>query len=52
MSSHPIILGTNYLIENKLVLDFSELSAVPKTANGYCLKKTTVLPSSRNNRLG
>jgi hypothetical protein len=46
MSSHPIILGTNYLIENKLVLDFNELSAVPKTANVYCLKRTTVLPSS------
>ena len=36
MSSHPIILGTTYLIENKLVLDLSEMSA----ANMYYLKKT------------
>ena len=42
MSSHSIIVGTNYLIENKLVIDFSEMSAVQKTANAYCLKRTTV----------
>ena len=46
MSSHPIILGTNYWIENKIVIYFSEMSAVPKTANVYCLKRNTVLPSS------
>ncbi|CAG2192419.1 unnamed protein product [Mytilus edulis] len=44
MSSHPIILGTNYLIANKMVIDFSEMSAVPKTSNVYCTKRTTILP--------
>ena len=46
MSSHPIILGTEYLIQNKMVLDFNKLSAIPRTANISCMKRTTVPPNS------
>ena len=39
LSLHPIILGTNYLIENKLVLDFSELCRCTKNCERVLLEK-------------
>ncbi|VDI06701.1 Hypothetical predicted protein [Mytilus galloprovincialis] len=52
MSSHPIILGTNYLIANKMVIDFSEMSAVPKTSNVYLYKKDNDFTTYRDNYMG
>ena len=46
LSSHPIILGTNYLMENKMVLDFSQMTAVPKKAKVYCTKRITIMPNT------
>ena len=46
LSSHPIILGTNYLMENKMVLDFSQMTAFPKKAKVYCTKRTVIMPNA------
>jgi hypothetical protein len=46
MSFHPVILGTEYLIQNKVVLDFSKLTITSKTSNISCVKRTTIPPNS------
>ncbi|CAG2215885.1 unnamed protein product [Mytilus edulis] len=45
-SSHPLILGTSYLISKKIVLDFSSLSVSNKTAKVKLQKHVTVDPNS------
>ena len=46
MSSNPIILGTEYLTENKVILDFSNKTPVLLNSNIYCTKRTTIPPNS------
>ena len=46
MSSNPIILGTEYLTENKVILDFSNKTPVSLNSNIYCTKRTTLPPNS------
>ena len=46
MSSNPIILGTEYLTENKVILDFSNKTPVSLNSNIYCTKRTTIPPNS------
>jgi hypothetical protein len=48
MSSNPIILGTEYLTENKVILDFSNKMPVSLNSNIYCTKRTTIPPNSEN----
>ncbi|CAC5414435.1 unnamed protein product [Mytilus coruscus] len=45
-SSHPLILGTSYLISKKIVLDFSSLSVSNKTAKVKLQKHVIVDPNS------
>jgi hypothetical protein len=42
MSSNPIILGTEYLTENKIILDFSNKTPISLNSNIYCTKRTTI----------
>ena len=46
MSSNPIILGTEYLTENNIILDFSNKTPVSLNSNIYCTKRTTIPPNS------
>ena len=46
MSSNPIILGTEYLTENTVILDFSNKTPVSLNSNIYCTKRTTIPPNS------
>jgi hypothetical protein len=46
MSSNPTILGTEYLTENKVILDFSNKTPVLLNSNIYCTKRTTIPPNS------
>ena len=45
-SSHPLILGTNFLISKKIVLDFSQMSMSSKTVNVKSQKHFTVKPNT------
>ena len=45
-TSHPFILGTSYLINNKITIDFGNLNVLQKCANVRCRKRVTVDPHS------
>jgi hypothetical protein len=45
MSSNPIILGTEYLTENKVIFDYSNRTPVSLNSNIYCTKCTTIPPN-------
>ena len=45
-TSHPFILGTSYLIDNKITIDFGNLNVLQKCANVRCRKRVTVDPHS------
>ncbi|CAG2215851.1 unnamed protein product [Mytilus edulis] len=44
--SHPFILGTSYLKDNKITIDFGESEVVQKHANIRCRKRITLDPHS------
>lgn len=43
-ASYPLILGTEYLVNHKVILDFSSLSVYNKNVNLACSVATTVPP--------
>ncbi|CAG2218638.1 unnamed protein product [Mytilus edulis] len=45
-TSHPLILGTNYLHSNNIILDFSNFSANFKSVKVQTHKKLTIPPNS------
>ncbi|CAC5380148.1 unnamed protein product [Mytilus coruscus] len=45
-TSHPFILGTSYLKDNKITIDFGESEVVQKHANIRCRKRITLDPHS------
>ncbi|CAC5394396.1 unnamed protein product [Mytilus coruscus] len=45
-TSHPFILGTSYLKDNKITIDFGESEVVQKHANIRCQKRITLDPHS------
>ena len=45
-ASHPLILGTSSLIENKITIDFGTLQVVQNHANVRCSKRITIDPHS------
>ena len=45
-SSHPLILGTNFLISKKIVLDFSQMSMSSKTVKVKSQKHFTIKPNT------
>lgn len=45
-SSHPIILGAEYLKQNKIVVDFAAMTAVSKDTNVICTKRVAIPPNS------
>ena len=45
-TSHPLILGTNYLRENNIVLDFSNFSSDAKSVSVQTQKRLTIEPNS------
>ena len=40
-TSHPFILGTSYLIQNKISLNFGNMDVSQKVANVRCTKRIT-----------
>ena len=51
-TSHPFILGTSYLIENKILLDFGNMEVFQKIASVRCTKRITLPPNSEMLVLG
>jgi hypothetical protein len=45
-SSNPLILETEYLTENKIILDFSNKTPVSLNSNSYCTKRTAIPSNS------
>ena len=45
-TSHPFILGTSYLIENKISLDFGNMGVFQKITSVRCTKRITMPPNS------
>lgn len=46
LTSQPLILGTGYLIENKISIDFGNLLISQNIANVRCAKRVTLPPHS------
>ena len=46
LTSQPLILGTSYLIENKISIDFGNLLISQNIANVRCAKRVTLPPHS------
>jgi hypothetical protein len=51
-TSHPFILGTSYLIQNKISLNFGNMDVSQKVANVRCTKRITIPPHSEMVVLG
>ena len=51
-TSHPFILGTSYLIQNKISLDFGNMDVFQKVANVRCTKRFAIPPHSEMLVLG